>query len=192
MPFERGPEEIADLPAFFGKRGAAADLSRHDMRIFAEIVDASMHERRRDSSRARPRCRTRAPTSSISAACPTRRFPHLEETIAALKARGLSRQRRFGATPTNCERGARAGADYLLSLDEHTLAILPDHSPLVPILVPDPHGDLDSLQRAARIAESARLAYILDPILDPIHFGFAASHRALCRDARARAARPRS
>jgi len=39
-PFERGPEEIADLPAYLGRGGAAPDLSRHDMRIFAEIVDA--------------------------------------------------------------------------------------------------------------------------------------------------------
>src|SRR5208283_29885 len=38
---ERGPEEIADLPAYLGRSGAAPDLSRHDMRLFAEIVDAS-------------------------------------------------------------------------------------------------------------------------------------------------------
>ena len=39
--FERGPEELKDLPAYFGKHGRGLDLSRHDMRIFAEIVDAS-------------------------------------------------------------------------------------------------------------------------------------------------------
>src|SRR5262249_56036492 len=41
VPFERGPEELKDLPAYFGKRGRDLDLSRHDVRIFAEIVDAS-------------------------------------------------------------------------------------------------------------------------------------------------------
>src|SRR5215468_2943909 len=41
VPFERGPDELKDLPAFFGRRGRNVDLSRHDMRIFAEIVDAS-------------------------------------------------------------------------------------------------------------------------------------------------------
>ena len=41
MPFERGPDELKDLPAYFGSAAAALDLSRHDMRIFAEIVDAS-------------------------------------------------------------------------------------------------------------------------------------------------------
>ncbi len=43
------------------------------------------------------------------------------------------------------------------------------------MLVPRPHGDLGSLQRAAAIARARGVHFILDPILDPIHFGFAAS-----------------
>src|SRR5690606_25365056 len=41
VPFLRGPDEVADLPAFLGREGKPPDLSRHDLRIFAEIVDAS-------------------------------------------------------------------------------------------------------------------------------------------------------
>ncbi|HEY0293233.1 MAG TPA: DUF6513 domain-containing protein, partial [Hansschlegelia sp.] len=41
VPFERGPEELADLPGFFGRGGLEPDLSRHDCIIFAEIVDAT-------------------------------------------------------------------------------------------------------------------------------------------------------
>ncbi|HEY8064330.1 MAG TPA: DUF6513 domain-containing protein [Methylosinus sp.] len=172
-PFERGPEEIADLPAFLGKRGAAADLSRHDMRIFAEIVDASIMSV--EDVVARATLLKDAGADVIDLGClPDTPFPHMEETIRALKERGFSVSL-DSARREELERGARAGADHLLSLDEHSLSILPDHSPLVPILVPNPHGDLDSLQRAARIAESRGIAYILDPILDPIHFGLAAS-----------------
>src|SRR6516165_10252181 len=40
VSFERGPDELHDIPAYFGKIGRTFDLSRHDMRIFAEIVDA--------------------------------------------------------------------------------------------------------------------------------------------------------
>ena len=40
VPFERGPDELNDLPGYFGKGGRRPDLSRHDTRIFAEIVDA--------------------------------------------------------------------------------------------------------------------------------------------------------
>jgi dihydropteroate synthase-like protein len=172
-PFERGPEEIADLPAFLGKRGGKADLSRHDMRIFAEIVDASIMSV--DQVIARAQALKDAGADVIDLGClPDTPFPHMEETIAALKRQGFAVSL-DSARRDELERGARAGADHLLSLDEHTLEILPDNSPLVPILVPTPHGDLDSLQRAARIAESRGISYILDPILDPIHFGFAAS-----------------
>ena len=41
VEFIRGPDELKDLPSYFGRRARNADLSRHDMRIFAEIVDAS-------------------------------------------------------------------------------------------------------------------------------------------------------
>ena len=71
-------------------------------------------------------------------------------------------------------RGAGAGADFLLSLEENTLDI-GEGSGATPVLVAAPHGDLDSLVRAAHAAEKRGLSYIVDPILDPIHFGFTAS-----------------
>ncbi len=65
--FERGPDELKDLPAFLGKAGAALDLSRHALRIFAEIVDASQMSLKRFSLGPNF-CAPRAPTSSISVA----------------------------------------------------------------------------------------------------------------------------
>lgn len=173
VPFERGPEEIADLPAYLGRGGAKPDLSRHDMRIFAEIVDASKMSVAAVVEKAR--ALAAAGADVIDLGClPDTPFDHMEETIAALKAQGL-KVSVDSANVTELSRAAKAGADHLLSLDEETLAILPDNSPLVPILVPRPHGDLDSLQRAAAIARRRGVDFILDPILDPIHFGFAAS-----------------
>ncbi|MGR9108733.1 MAG: DUF6513 domain-containing protein, partial [Gammaproteobacteria bacterium] len=40
LPFERGPKELKDLPAFFGKKGTPPALDRYAIRIFAEITDA--------------------------------------------------------------------------------------------------------------------------------------------------------
>ena len=40
IPFQRGPDELADLPPYLGRAGQPPDLSRHDIKIFAEIVDA--------------------------------------------------------------------------------------------------------------------------------------------------------
>ena len=67
--FERGPDELKDLPVFLGGRARAVDLSRHDMRIFAEIVDASAVVGRRDRcARARDgRFRRRRHRSRLSA-----------------------------------------------------------------------------------------------------------------------------
>lgn len=173
VPFERGPEEVADLPAFLGRGGGAPDLSRYDMRIFAEIVDASKMSVADVVAKALALARNGADVIDLGC-LPDTPFDHMEETIAALKAKGL-KVSVDSANVAELSRAAKAGADHLLSLDEETLAILPDNSPLVPILVPRPHGDLDSLQRAARIARARGIDFILDPILDPIHFGFAAS-----------------
>lgn len=173
VPFERGPEEVADLPAYLGRGGAKPDLSRHDMRIFAEIVDASKMSVAEVVAKAREL--RGAGADVIDLGClPDTPFDHMEETIAALKLEGF-KVSVDSASVAELTRAAKAGVDHLLSLDEETLSILPDNSPLVPILVPRPHGDLDSLQRAAHIARRRGIDFILDPILDPIHFGFAAS-----------------
>ncbi|HEY8162251.1 MAG TPA: DUF6513 domain-containing protein [Methylocystis sp.] len=171
--FARGPEEIADLPVYLGRGGSKPDLSRHDMRIFAEIVDASKMSVEETVAKAHEL--SRAGADVIDLGClPDTPFDHMEEAIAALKAQGF-KVSVDSANVAELARAAKAGVDHLLSLDEETLSILPNNSPVAPILVPRPHGDLDSLQRAARIARRRGVDFILDPILDPIHFGFAAS-----------------
>jgi dihydropteroate synthase-like protein len=173
VPFERGPEEIADLPVYLGRGGNEPDLSRFDMRIFAEIVDASTMSVAQVVARAR--ALSAAGADVIDLGClPDTPFAHMEETIVALHAEGL-KVSVDSADLAELERASHAGADHLLSLDEHSLDILTEGSRLVPILVPAPHGDLDSLQRAAAKARARGIDFILDPILDPIHFGFADS-----------------
>ena len=39
-PVQRGPEDLQDLAEFFGRKGPPSDLSRQNVRIFAEIVEA--------------------------------------------------------------------------------------------------------------------------------------------------------
>src|SRR5207237_10026965 len=78
--------------------------------------------------------------------------------------------------------GTAAGADYLLSLTEHTLDLA---GAARPVLIPATHGDLDSLVRAEARAREFGVNPILDPILDPLHFGFTDS-LARYRELRAR------
>jgi dihydropteroate synthase-like protein len=172
VPFVRGPDELVDLPAFLGRGVRPPDLSRHDIRIFSEIVDASALSVEAILARAEA-MRARGAEVIDLGCLPDTPFGHLEEAIRALKAAG-HQVSVDSADRGELERGASAGADYLLSLTEESLDIAQKY-PVTPVLIPKPHGDLASLARAAEAATAAKIPFIVDPILDPIHFGFAAS-----------------
>ena len=70
--------------------------------------------------------------------------------------------------------GAHAGADYMLSLTHNSLWIANEVA-ATPILIPERHGDIDSLDAAIEQLTDKNRAFIVDPILDPIHFGFTES-----------------
>jgi dihydropteroate synthase-like protein len=172
VPFERGPDELKDLPSYFGKRGRGLDLTRHDMRIFAEIVDASALSV--DAIVARAESMRTAGADVIDLGClPDTPFPHLEEAVRELKGRGFHVSV-DSADADELRRGGRAGADFLLSLTEHTLDIAAETGTL-PVLIPVTHGDMASLLRGAGSAKRRGIEAILDPVIDPIHFGFMAS-----------------
>lgn len=172
VPFQRGPDELVDLPAFLGRKGVPPDLSRHDMRIFAEIVDASALTVNMIGARAL--AMREAGADVIDLGClPDTPFPHLEDAIAELRRQGL-KVSVDSAHPGELSRATRAGADYLLSLTEETLDIAGEGS-AVPILVPAVPRDVASLERAIGRARAMGIAFIADPVLDPIHFGFSAS-----------------
>jgi len=184
VPFERGPDELVDLPAYLGHGGRPPDLSRHDMRILAEIIDAPGLTC--DEILERGLAYSEKGADVIDIGCqPDVPFPHLEEVVAALKARGLKVSVDSGDV-AELARAAKAGADYVLSLDETSLDAVRGTA-CVPILVPKPHGDLPSLIRAIDAATEKGIPHIADPILDPIHFGFTAS---IARYAELRRLRP--
>jgi dihydropteroate synthase-like protein len=170
--FERGPEELNDLPAYFGRHGRGLDLSRYDMRMFAEIVDASALSV--DAVLACAMAMRVAGADVIDLGClPDTPFPQLEDATRELKAAGFVVSV-DSAAPDELRRGAKAGAAFVLSLTEHTLDIASETG-ATPVLIPADHGDLSSLLRAAEAADRRGIPAILDPILDPIHFDFMTS-----------------
>jgi dihydropteroate synthase-like protein len=186
VPFERGPDELKDLPAYFGGRGSRLDLSRHDMRIFAEIVDAPALQV--DEILDRAATMRAAGADVIDIGCrPDAPFPHLEDTVRALRANGFAVSVDSGAAD-ELRRGGAAGAHFLLSLTEKTLNIAAETG-ATPILIPAPHGDMASLLRAAKVAERRGIPAILDPVIEPIHFGLTGS---LVRYAELRRAMPQA
>ena len=170
--FELGPEEIADLPEYLGHTARKIDLSEQDVTIFGEIVDATLLTPQEIVERAR---KYRADGADvIDLGClPDSPFPHLEEAIAALHADG-AKVSVDSFSAEELSRATRAGADYLFSLSEKTIAIA-DEGPAIPILVSAGAADMDSLDRVIDMMIAKGKPYYADPILDPIHYGFTAS-----------------
>jgi len=172
VPVDRGPKDLKDLPAFLGGAAREVDLSRHDMTLFAEIVDAL--DLGIDAILARA-ARYRADGADvIDLGClPGRDFAHLEEAVQALKQAGY-RVSVDSLDPQELRRGAAAGADYLLSLKESTLDLAFEVD-AVPVVIPERPGDDGSLERAIERLLAAGRPFIADCILEPIHFGFTES-----------------
>ncbi len=178
----RGPEEVKDLPLYFGRERKPVDLSRYNVSIFAEIVDAP--ERDIDSILARANYYREAGANVIDIGClPAEKFPHMEEAIVALHEEG------FKVSVDSLEiddlrRAGKVGADYLLSLTEDSYQ-LAEEVGSIPILVPKESGCLASLERAMESMDKINRPWIADPILDPIHFGLTNSivryHELRCR-----------
>ncbi len=172
IPFQRGPKELKDLPEYFGKAGQKPDLSRYQLKIFAEITDAPQITMDEIMQQARAYKEDGADVIDIGC-LPNTPFPHLEDTITSLKSEGFRVS--IDSLETNdLLVGGKAGADFLLSLHENSLWVA-DEIESIPVLIPAEHGDLDSLDRAITQMDAKNKSFLLDPILDPIHFGFAKS-----------------
>ncbi|ALG68994.1 DUF6513 domain-containing protein [Beggiatoa leptomitoformis] len=169
IPIERGTDDLKDLPEFFGKGRVKPDLSQYDVLIFAEIVDAS--QRSIDAVLKRADYYRQMGANVIDLGClPDTPFPHLTDCIEALHAQGF----KVSVDSMQTEellRAGKAGADYLLSLKESTLWIA-DEVAATPVLIPEQPDDMDSLYRAIASMQQRQRAFFVDPILDPIPFGF--------------------
>ncbi|MGH8610797.1 MAG: DUF6513 domain-containing protein [Gammaproteobacteria bacterium] len=169
VPFERGPEELKDLPGYFGRKKKPRDLSLHDVTIFAEIVDAPRMGLEAILERASQYAKDGADVIDVGC-LPDTPFPHLEEAVQALKQAGF----RVSLDSTGEQellRGGRAGADYLLSLNEETLWIAGEVA-ATPVLISAVPAEIETLYRNIEAMEKKGRAYYADPILEPIHFGF--------------------
>lgn len=172
IPVERGPEDLKDLPQFFGRGGKEPDLSKYDVQIFAEIVDAP--ELTIEDIIAHAGYYRNQGADVIDLGClPNMPFPHLADAIQALKSAGFQ----VSVDSMNSDDlllAGKSGADYLLSLTEKMLWIA-DEIASTPILIPSKPGNLPSLYHAIDAMQKRGRAFIADAILDPIPFGLTES-----------------
>ena len=143
VPFLRGPDELKDIPGFFGRARKASDMTKYDIQIFAEIVDASALSV--EAILAAPGTYARKGANVIDLGClPDTPFPHLEEAVRRAEGDKGYKVSVDSADPHELLRGGTAGADYLLSLNEDNLRIADDVAS-TPVLIPKDHGDMASL-----------------------------------------------
>jgi dihydropteroate synthase-like protein len=168
IPVQRGPEELKDLPRFFDRAAKPVDLGEYAVQIFAEIVDASRLTVEQIVARAR---RYQADGANVIdlGGLPSTPFPHLEDSVRALKGEGFTVSV-DSIEPDELLRGGRAGADYLLSLSIDTLWIA-DEVAATPVLIPRVPSDEASLAAAIDAMRARGRPFLADSILDPIPFG---------------------
>ena len=172
VPVQRGPEELKDLPAHFNRLARPVDLEAYGVAIFAEIVDAPRLDVDAIVQRALSYAADGADVIDLGG-LPDTAFPHLEDAVRELKARGL----RVSVDSLDTDellRGGRAGADYLLSLTLDTLWIA-DEVAATPVLIGRTPQDEASLWAAIEALQSRGRAFLADAILDPIPYGLLAS-----------------
>lgn len=172
IPVLRGPNDLKDLPQFFGQQGKQSDLSQHNTLIFAEIVDAPFLSV--DDIIVRAQHYQRQGADVIDLGCmPNTPFNHLRDSIKALKQLGM----RVSVDSLQVEElllAGQSGADYLLSLNEKTLWVAQEVD-ATPIIIPTKPSNLASLYRAIKQMQLWNKPFIADPILEPIPFGFTES-----------------
>lgn len=175
---ELGPKDLRDLPEFFGARGRHVQgLDVFDIEILAEINHAPDLARSELLAQAH-RLRDDG-ADVIDIGCnPGDPWPGIEDATRALVNEGF----RVSVDSFNShevESALRGGAQLALSVNGSNLANARrwhEHFPEVEVVaVPDRPTDVASLDGTVEALMNWNVAFRIDPIIEPIGFGFAAS-----------------
>lgn len=173
LPVIAGPRDILELPEFLGRPPAAPpDLSRYDIEIIAEINHAPRLPRTELLGLA---ARYRADGADvIDVGCiPGEPWPQAGEAVRALRDAGC-RVSIDSFDRGEVEAAVEAGAELVLSCNASNRDWAA-HLPAELVVIPDDPARPESLETTIARLESAGARYRLDPIIEPVGFGFAAS-----------------
>ncbi len=171
IPVERGPKDLRQLPEHFGRK-PPQDYGQYDIEILAEINFApqltlaqvlSMADRLREQG-----------ADVIDVGCePGRTWSRVGEYVSALVDAG-HRVSIDSFDPREIAPAVAAGAELVLSVNASNREAAPDWGVEV-VVLPDEPGTLAGLEDTLEYLSVAGVPCRLDPILEPIGFGFAAS-----------------
>lgn len=172
-PFERGPKDLHDLPEYFGVgRRRPADLSRWSIEILAEINHAPLLPLDQILQQAAALQAAGADLIDVGG-IPGQVCPQIGEIVRELKNAG-HRVSIDSFEQSEVEAAVAAGAELILSCNQSNLDWVSRLGVEV-VAVPETPQDSQSLDRLAEQLTDRQCRFRLDPILEPVGMGFAAS-----------------
>jgi dihydropteroate synthase-like protein len=172
VPAEKGPADLKRLPAFFGQADARARYGARDIKVFAEINNIARLDRAQIIEAATYYRDAGADVIDLGISL-DRPWVEGPEVIADLKARGFTLSIDT-LNPDEILMADAAGIDYVLSLNGDNRHVAKQLR-ATPVLIPDTPDDLDSLDATIAHLDELGKPYLVDPIIEPIGSGFAAS-----------------
>jgi dihydropteroate synthase-like protein len=172
IPAQRGPNDLKDLPLFFGEKKDLKGYGAYETKIIAEIVDSYALPVRDILKRAGYYRDSGADIIDIG--CPARGdFKEIETTVSALKESGYI----VSVDTFNRDtalKADRAGVDIILSVNSENIDIVQQVNAKV-VVIPDFGEGIDSLYKNISKLDAWGKNYIIDPILEPLCMGFTES-----------------
>lgn len=167
-----GPKDCRDMEELFGKSRQPIDLDRYDIEIIAEINHAPRFERQELVQLARRLQRDGA--DRIDIGCdPARRFESIAEAVREVTSIGV-KVSVDTFDPWEAATAASAGASLVLSVNSQNREHAVDWGVEV-VAIPDTPTDLESLDQTIECLSRSGVPFRVDPILEPIGAGLAAS-----------------
>lgn len=173
IPFERGPIDVRDLPAYLGVGAqTAVGLDTYDIEILAEINHAP---RMSDAEIVALASRYRQDGANVIdvGTVPGERWERVGDVVALLKREG-HRVSIDSFDRSEVEKAVAAGAEMVLSCQRSTVDWMSRLGVEV-VAIPDTPDQVASLDDLADELDSLGVRYRLDPILEPVGVGFARS-----------------
>ncbi|WP_337175240.1 DUF6513 domain-containing protein [Paludisphaera sp.] len=169
---ENGPEDLRDLPRWFGQEGPPEDYGTYDVEILAEINHAPRLSR--DELIRQARAFAAQGADVIDVGCePGAPWAEVGDAVRALRDEGL-RVSIDSFDPGEVAKAVAAGAELVLSVNAGNRDAAKDWGAEV-VALPDRPGSLDGLDATLDALAKAGVPCRVDPILEPIGFGFAES-----------------
>jgi dihydropteroate synthase-like protein len=177
-PVVKGPIDLQDIPHYFGQQRRREDYGRYSVQIMAEIQDALQLDEAALLRRAAYYRQHGAEVIDLGIT-PGSSPGRVGQTVQLLKQAGY-RVSVDSLAPQIIQEADAAGVDYVLSLNSSNLE-LGQTLRATPVVIPDEDGEVTSLWRNAEQVWAWGKVCILDPITQPISFGFSRSLSDLYR-----------